>query len=139
MITDPSGVPLAVRISAANEHDVNHLLPLVFNSFPRDRGRRGRPRSPSRWVRADQERTSRPLLNVLAWCGNQASIPQRGPASESGPGKLRWPVEQTISWLKPYRRVGLRRERRVDHYGAFVNARTLTDFLYAIDVLISSS
>ena len=77
-MTDPSGVPLAVRISAANEHEMDHLLPLQFTSFPVVRGRRDGPCSLPRWVRVDQGYTSRPLLEVLACCGIQVSISQRG-------------------------------------------------------------
>jgi len=28
----------------------------------------------------------------------------------AGLGNLRWPVERTISWLKQFRRIGVRRE-----------------------------
>ena len=119
-MTDPEGTPLAVIISAANRHDVNFLLPLVFLNFPRVKGQPGRPRELPRTVRADCGYTSRDLLALLSICGIDPRIPQRGDPPVPGLGKHRWPVERTISWLKQYRRVGVRRERRATHYETFV-------------------
>ena len=107
-------------VSAANQHDVNFMLPLVFCLFPAIGGVVGRPPQTPKLVRADAGYTSQCLLNLLSWCGIGAEIPQRGKDSGLGLGKRRWPVERTISWLKQYRRVGIRRERNVSTYEAFV-------------------
>ncbi|QGJ68676.1 DDE transposase [Planctomycetales bacterium 10988] len=120
VMTDSQGIPLAVQVSAANEHDVGFLLPLSLVHFPRLGGMAGRPPTKPKRIRADAGYTSGPLLNLLAGCGIEAEIPQRGQDSGAGLGGQRWPVERTISWLKQYRRVGTRRERRASMYEVFV-------------------
>ena len=42
MVTDAGGVPLAVRVTAANRHDVTQLIPLI-DAIPPVRGERGAP------------------------------------------------------------------------------------------------
>lgn len=119
-MTDRSGTPLAVIVSAANEHDVRFLLPLVFCAFPRVGGTPGRPREKPEVVRADQGYTSKDLLSLLDECGIEAEIPQRGQDAPAGLGKRRWPVERAIAWLKQYRAVGVRRDRDPTIYESFV-------------------
>lgn len=120
VMTSNSGIPLAVIVSGANEHDVNYILPLVFLKLPQIGGRPGRPRRYPRCVRADQGYTSNALLWILRKCRIQARIPQRGQPHPERLGKHRWPVERTISWLKQYRRVGTRRDRLLSTYHSFV-------------------
>ncbi len=119
-MTDAEGTPLAVIVSAANEHDVRFILPLVFLRFPRVGGLPGRPRELPTLVRADCGYTSADLLRLLNWCGIKAIIPQRGQDVQPGLGKRRWQVERAISWLKQFRRIGIRRERKAAFYEAFV-------------------
>lgn len=119
-MTDRHGTPLAVIVSAANEHDVRFLLPLVLCHFPRLGGAPGRPREKPRVVRADQGYTSKDLLALLRACGIEAEIPQRGHETPPGLGRRRWPVERAIAWLKQFRAVGVRRDRKATHYDAFV-------------------
>ena len=110
-MTDPQGTPLAVIVSAAHEHDVNFILPLVYLSLPRIGGPLGRPRQYPATVRADSGYTSKDLLKIFKATGIEAEIPQRGHANAKGLGKKRWPVERALAWLKQYRRIGVRRER----------------------------
>jgi len=119
-MTDSQGTPLAVLVSAANQHDIKFILPLIFCKFPAIGGLVGRPRQTPKMVRADAGYTSQDLLNLLRWCGIRAEIPQRGQDSGTGLGKRRWPVERTISWLKQFRRVGVRRDRNDSIYETFV-------------------
>ena len=119
-MTARDGTPLAVIVSAAQRHDVNFLLPLVFVRFPQLGGLPGRPRKLPRMVRADRGYTSADLLAILHGCGIETEIPQRGQATPTGLGKRRWPVERTLAWLKQYRRVGVRRDRTAATYQAFV-------------------
>lgn len=119
-MTDRHGTPLAVIVSAANEHDVRFLLPLVFCEFPRLGGTPGRPREKPEVVRADQGYTSGDLLSLLGECGIETEIPQRGEDAPPGLGKRRWSVERAIAWLKQYRAVGVRRDRNPAIYESFV-------------------
>jgi transposase len=43
LVTDATGIPLAVRVTGANRNDVTQLLPLI-EQIPPARGRPGRPR-----------------------------------------------------------------------------------------------
>lgn len=119
-MTGRHGTPLAVIVSAANEHDVRFLLPLVFCEFPRLGGTPGRPREKPAMVRADTGYTSRALLGLLGAGGVRAEIPQRGQEAPRGLGQRRWPVERAIAWLKQYRAVGVRRDHKASPYEAFV-------------------
>ena len=47
MIVDGRGTPLAATLTAANEHDVKQLEPLV-DAVPPVRGKRGHPRASTR-------------------------------------------------------------------------------------------
>lgn len=120
VMTSKGGIPLAVIVSGANEHDVNFILPLVFLMLPNIGGRPGRPRRLPRRVRADKGYTSKDLLEIFRQCGIDAVIPQRGEPQRKGLGRFRWPVERTLAWLKQYRRVGTRRDRKLSVYESFV-------------------
>jgi transposase len=120
VMADAAGTPLSVIVSAANEHDVNFILPLVFTKFPSIGGAIGRPRTQPQSVCADAGYTSKDVLEVLTKTNISAEIPQRGSDSPEGLGQRRWPIERTIAWLKQFRRVGIRRDRKVHIYEAFV-------------------
>lgn len=120
VMADSAGTPIAVIVSAANEHDVNFILPLVFTKFPKVAGAKGRPRTKPQVVRADTGYTSKDVLDVLASAGIRGEIPQRGQANTENLGRERWPVERAIAWLKQFRRVGIRRDRLDSIYEAFV-------------------
>jgi transposase len=111
VMADSAGTPIAVIVSAANEHDVNFILPLVFTKFPKVAGANGRPRTKPQMVRADTGYTSKDVLDVLACAGIRGEIAQRGQANTENLGRERWPVERAIAWLKQFRRVGIRRDR----------------------------
>ena len=53
VITDGAGVPLAVRLTGGNRHNVTQLLPRI-DAIPSIRGRRGRPRRRPDAVYADR-------------------------------------------------------------------------------------
>jgi len=121
VMTDSDGTPIAVLVSAANEHDVNFILPLVFTKFPHVSGAKGRPRTKPEVVRADAGYTSQDVLDVLACADIRGEIPQRGHTPTERLGRKRWPVERAIAWLKQFRRVGIRRDRLGVIYKAFVD------------------
>jgi hypothetical protein len=51
--------------------------------------------------------------------GIRTAIAERGQPHGTGPGTSRWVVERTISWLRGFRRLWIRRERRDDIHEAF--------------------
>ena len=119
-MTDRQGKPRAVLTSAANEHDITFILPLVYLMLPGVGGKRGRLRQYPKTVSADCGYTSRDVLSIFQHTHIDAIIPQQGQPQVKGWGSLRWPVERTIRWLKQFRRMGVRRERKPANYDASV-------------------
>jgi transposase len=112
-------VPLAVRVDAANTHDVRTALPLVV-AVPPVPGQPGRPRHRPATLLADKGYDSGPLRGLLRWLGIAPRIPKRG-RSERGLGRLRWVVERTLSWFHQFRRLRIRWDRTETTHQAFLD------------------
>jgi transposase len=123
-----------VRLSAGNENEQRHLLPLVDELLARgiqpselwaDRGYASKAIDDALLERAIQPRISKPRRRGEA-------IPDGTPVREVWRGKQRrrktpdpqarhrWPVERTNAWLKARRRIATRRDRKPDNYLAFI-------------------
>ncbi|MFD0479936.1 IS5 family transposase [Nonomuraea thailandensis] len=119
LITERTGLPIAVAISAANLHDSVALEPLV-RSIPPIRSRRGpRRRRPGR-LHGDKGYDYPRLRAFLRGRGIVPRIARRGIESSQRLGRHRWVVERTVSWLAGCRRLHRRYERRADHFASFV-------------------
>ena len=118
MLTDAGGVPLVVQITAANQHDVTTLLPLVVE-MPAVAGKPGRPKQKPDKVLADKAFDCQPLRDILRWLDIEPELPARG-ADELGLGIRRWFVERTISWLHQFRRLRIRWDRKPEVHQAFL-------------------
>jgi len=116
-----SGIPLAVTLTAANVHDLRQILGLVFVEFPKIGGGPGRPLDRPRSVTADKGYDCRAARELLTACGIEPRIPKRDERAPHHLGKLRWPIERTISWLKQFRRLRIRWDRRDDLHEAFLS------------------
>ena len=116
LVVDRNGLPLAVRLSAANAHDSTQLLPLVDAIPPiiGPRGRPGRPRKRPAKLHADKAYDSSTLRRALRARGIAPRIARRGVDSSERLGRHRWVVERTLAWLLGCRRLGVRYERRAD-------------------------
>jgi transposase len=113
---DRKGIPLAVRLSAANAHDATQLPPLV-DAIPPIIGPRGRPRRPRKRPakrHADKAYDSSPLRRALRARGITPRVARRGIDSSERLGRYRWVVERSLAWLLGYHRLGVRYERRAD-------------------------
>ena len=112
-MVDRSGIPLAVRLSAANAHDATQLLPLVDAIPPiiGPRGRAGRPRKRPAKLHADKAYDSTALRRALRARGITSRIARRGIDSSERLGRYRWVVERWLAWLLGFRRLGMRYER----------------------------
>ncbi len=116
LVVDRTGIPLAVRLSAANAHDAKQLLPLV-DAIPEiigPRGRPGRPRKRPAKLHADKAYDSSDLRRALRARGITPRVARRGTDSSERLGRHRWVVERSLAWLLGYRRLGVRYERRAD-------------------------
>lgn len=120
MLTDANGIPLVAQMTAANQHDVTQLLPLL-TSIPPVAGKPGPPRQLPERLQGDRAYDSEGHRRLLRWLGITPILARRGTAHGSGLGKFRWVVERTLSWLHQYRRLRVRYERRPDIHQAFLD------------------
>lgn len=119
LITEAQGIPLAVRVTEANRHDVTQLLALV-EAIPPIRGKRGRPLRKPALVQGDCGYDSDPHRRKLRERSIVPLIRRRGTTHGSGLGRHRWVVERTLSWLHQFRRLRVRFEKRDDIHQALL-------------------
>ncbi|MFF9839230.1 IS5 family transposase [Streptomyces sp. NPDC013740] len=118
LITERTGPPLSVGISAANLHDSQALIPLV-KGIPPIRSRRGpRRRRPGK-LHADKGYDYSHLRRWLRKPGITHHIARKGVESSQRLGRHRWTIERTMSWLAGSRRLHRRYERKAEHFLAF--------------------
>jgi transposase len=118
-LTDANGIPLAVRLTGANRHDVTQLLALI-DAIPPIAGKVGRPLQHPDSVLGDRAYDSEPHRKQLRRKLIQPLLAQRRTENGSGLGMCRWVVERTLSWLHKNRRLRIRYERRGDIHDAFL-------------------
>ena len=126
VLSDRSGIPITVAVSAANTPDAEALRPLV-SAVPAVRSRRGpRRRKPGK-LHADKAYDHRALRAWVAGRGIGVRIARKGIESGQRLGRHRWVIERTISWLTGYHRLSIRYDRKDTHYCAFLTlGATLT-------------
>jgi transposase len=110
LLTDSSGIPLAISLTGGNRNDVTQLLPLIDGVGP-VRGKVGRPRQRAGRVLADRGYDHDKYRRGLRKRGVKAVIARRGSEHGSGLGRERWVVERTFAWLHNLRRLRTRYER----------------------------
>jgi transposase len=123
LVVDRRGIPLAVRLSAANAHDSLLFEPLI-DAIPPILGPRGRPGSPRKRpakLHADKGYDFPRSRRYLRRRGIAARIARRGIDSSERLGRYRWVVERTLAWVARYRRLAIRYERRADIHQAFLH------------------
>ena len=123
LVVDGVGVPLAVRLTAANVHDSRMLEELVDAVVPirQPKGSPGRPRKRPEKLHADKGYDFRRCRETLRQRGIKARISRRGIDTSERLGRHRWIVERTLAWLGRYRRLKVRYERRADIHQAFLS------------------
>ncbi len=123
LVVDRTGVPLAVRLSAANAHDSTQLLPLIDAIPPiiGPRGKPGRPRKRPAKLHADKGYDVRHCRRYLRRRGIACRIARKGVESATRLGRHRWVVERTFAWLNRFRRLPIRYERLDDLHLAFLD------------------
>ncbi|MCM9076906.1 IS5 family transposase [Streptomyces sp. NBC_00160] len=118
LITERTGLPLSIGISAANTHDSQGLEPLV-RGIPPIRSRRGpRRRRPAK-LHGDK---GYDYDRLRAWLRSRNITPRiarRVIESSQRLGRHRWTVERTVAWLSGCRRPHRRHERKAEHFLAF--------------------
>jgi len=120
VVVDRQGVPLAVKLSAANVHDSQMMLDTIDAIEPIKRPV-GRPRKRPAKLHADKAYDSQPLREELRRRSITPRIARRGIESSERLGRHRWVAERTLAWLNRYRRLRIRYERRADMHLAFLH------------------
>lgn len=110
LLTDASGVPLAISLTGGNRNDVTQLLPLIDGVEP-VRGRVGRPRRRAERLIADRGYDHDKYRRELWKRGVKPVIARRKAEHGSGLGSERWVVERSFAWLHNLRRLRTRYER----------------------------
>jgi transposase len=110
LLTDSSGIPLAISLTGGHRNDVTQLLPLVDSVGP-VRGKVCRPRQRAERVIADRGYDHDKYRRELWKRGVKPLIARRGSAHGSGLGRQRWVVERTFAHLHNLRRLRIRYER----------------------------
>ncbi|XCM33508.1 transposase [Streptomyces parvus] len=92
LITDATGIPLAVTLTSGNRNDVTQLIPLL-RSVPPVRGKRGRLRRRPAVVLGDRGYDHDRHRRLVRTLGMKPLIARRGTEHGSGLGTQRWVVE----------------------------------------------
>jgi transposase len=122
-VVDRRGVPLVIRLSAANTHD-SKLFEALVDGIPPilgPRGRPGRPRKRPLKLHADKAYDIPRCRRHLHRRGIRCRIARKGVESSQKLGRHRWVVERTLAWFARYRRLAIRYERRDDVHLAFLH------------------
>jgi transposase len=119
-VVDRRGIPLAVKLTAANVHDSTVFEALV-EAIPPIKRPRGRPRQRPLKLHADKGYDYPRCRRYLQRRGIRCRISRRGIESSQRLGRHRWVVERTLAWLNRFRRLIVRYERRADIHQAFLH------------------
>lgn len=119
MVTDATGIPLAVTLTGGNRDDVTQLVPLL-EAVPSVRGKRGPPRRRPDVVLADRVYDHDKYRRLVWELGVKPVIAHRRAEHGSGLGTRRWVVERAFADLHWFRRLRIRWEIRDDIHEAFL-------------------
>ncbi len=111
LLTDSSGIPLAIRLTGGHRNDVTQLLPLIDGVAP-VRGRVGRPRQRAERLLADRGYDHDKYRRLLWARGIKPVVARRRTEHGSGLGRERWVVERGFAHLHNFRRLRIRYERQ---------------------------
>src|SRR4051794_36393221 len=101
ILSDANGLPLLVGLSAANTHDSQALKPMITRHPTRHDPHNGRYFKPQR-LHADKAYNVPHLRKRLRDKRIGIRIARKGIESSERPGRRRWVIERTMSWLSGY-------------------------------------
>ncbi len=116
---DRAGLPLAIRLTAANVND-GPLLATMLDAIPRIKTPSGQRRMRPAKLHADKGYASAANRAVLRRRHIICRIARIGIEPKARLGRHRWVVERTLAWLSQFRRLRIRDERRADIHEAFL-------------------
>ena len=119
MVSDRTGLPLHVDISAANLNDHLLLQDMVDGLAP-VRQPVGRPRKRPIKLHGDKGYDYPACRELLRARGIVARIARRGIESSTRLGRYRYVVERCLEWTTRFRRLVRRYDREASHFLGFV-------------------
>lgn len=119
LVVDRNGVPLALKLTAANVPD-QVVFEELIEAIPPIKRPRGRPRKRPIKLHADKGYDNRRCRRYLHRRGIRCRIARKGVESKDRLGRHRWVVERSLAWLGQFRRLAIRYERRDDIHEAFL-------------------
>ena len=120
LVVDRRGIPLAVLLTGANQHE-STVFEAVLDRIPPLKRPRGRPRTRPDKLHADKAYDMPRCRRALRRRHVQVRMARKGIESSKRLGRHRWVVERTLAWLAKYRRLTIRYERRADIHQAFLH------------------
>lgn len=135
MVTDGSGIPLAVEVSAGQVHDSTQFERVVATFIA---SRKHRRRRKPRKLAGDKGYSVQRIRDWLKGEGIVAVIPHKDnelarhdPAVEFDKAtyRQRHVVEQCVGWLKEYRRIGTRYEKLAVHFHGMLQLAVIRRYL----------
>jgi transposase len=120
IVVERHGIPLTVRLTAANRPDGSVFTELIDGIKPIKRPR-GRPRKRPDKLHADKAYDSAPCRVALRRRGIKCRIARKGIERNDRLGRHCWVVERSLAWLAKYRRLTIRYERRADIHQGFLS------------------
>jgi putative transposase len=123
LLTEGHGIPVALAIDGANRHDMK-LVRATIESIVVERPEPSEERPQGMCLHKGYDYDE--VREVLAEFGFTAHIRPRGEeakelAREGGKRARRWVVERSHSWMKRFRRILVRWEKKPQHYLAFLH------------------
>jgi len=146
-VVDAGGAPFAIRIGPGNENERRQLVPLIDDLLElgvrpaelwADRGY-----DSAQLEQQLRERGIEPRISKRRRAGQP--LPPGAPTREVWRGRKRrttaadanarhrWPVERTNSWLRNWRRVATRWERRPEHWLAVLQLAAAITIYHALE------
>jgi hypothetical protein len=110
---------LTATVTAANVNDTI-MFEAVVDDVPAVRTPSGRRRTRPAKLHADKGYASRANRAYLRGRRIRPRIARRGIESSTRPGRHRWKVERSLSWLSCFRRLQVRWDRDSGRWFAFV-------------------
>jgi transposase len=118
-VVDRGGIPLAIRLTAANVNECT-VLEAVVDAIRPTKQANGRRRKRPKKLHADKGYDYRFCRDLLRRRHITPRIARKGIESSTRLGRHRWVVERTFAWLNQFRRLRVRDERRADIHQAFL-------------------
>ena len=119
VLSDAAGIPLAAKVGPANRHD-STAFEAMLDAVPGIKRPSGRRRRRPGKLHADKGYGYARCRAACRRRGIKARIARVGVEPKGRLGRHRWVVERTLAWLKRYRRLAVRHERRSDIHQAFL-------------------